>query len=115
METKRKTCGNCRHANQGTEDIQEGLWACPWIGGTTFDATCFIKFKDTGDYVFEEFDGTNCTWGTSDSALRGIPKGYENREVRLLYWVSVLEFVEKNVFYFALLGVLLSILAVRWK
>ena len=70
---KKGKCLECRHANQGTGDAREGLIACPWLGGLRYGSSCEIIFKDTGKYVFEAFDGKNCTWP--------VPKGYEKREI----------------------------------
>lgn len=75
------TCGQCRHANHGTDDAEEGLWACPWIGPTSPQNACRIKFADTRIPVFEPYDGTNGTW-RSDTGWRSIPQGYEGRKVR---------------------------------
>ena len=78
---KRGTCGTCRHANHGTMDAQDGFWACPWLGATRPDFPCRIKYEDTGEYVYEVFNGTNCTWGTGHPIFRAVPKGYEDRAV----------------------------------
>ncbi|MFX1535137.1 MAG: hypothetical protein ACFFDI_13010 [Promethearchaeota archaeon] len=77
----RGTCGNCRHANHGTMDAEDGFWACPWLGATRPEFECLIKYKDTGEYVYEPFDGNNCTWGSTGSIWRSVPKGYQKREV----------------------------------
>jgi hypothetical protein len=77
----RGLCGECRHANQQTEDATEGLWACPWLGATNFASPCRIQYHDTGNYVFELYDGTNGTWGTAPSFYRTVPLGYEDRVV----------------------------------
>lgn len=55
-------CRNCRYANHGTGDSREGFWACPWLGGLRYSSSCEIVYKKTGKYVFEPFDGKNCTW-----------------------------------------------------
>jgi hypothetical protein len=77
------TCGSCRHANHDTDDVAEGLWACPWLGSTHPDAPCRIVYEDTGEPVFETYDGTNGTWGNTGSDLREAPAGYAVRAVRL--------------------------------
>lgn len=79
-----EVCGECRHANHGTEDAAEGFWACPWIGSTMAGSGCRIRYRATGKAVFELFDGGNCTWGTGDPFFRSTPGGYEDREVELM-------------------------------
>lgn len=79
----RGACGECRHANHGTEDAAEGLWACPWLGATDPRSPCRIRYKANGQPVFERFDGHNGTWGTGDPTFRAAPRGYEGREVVL--------------------------------
>ncbi len=74
------TCVQCRHANHGTIDAADGYWACPWLGSTSPDSACRIRFKDTGLLVFEAFDGSNGSWA-SGATHRSIPAGYENRAV----------------------------------
>jgi hypothetical protein len=74
-------CSRCRHANQQTEDAQEGLWACPWIGATSAQTVCPIRFADTGRLVFEPFHGDNGTWGSGGESFRSLPAGYEHRAV----------------------------------
>ena len=61
-------------------DAGESLWACPWIGSTYPDSPCRIKYKDSDQYLFEPFDGTNCTWRT-DLGWRVAPSGYEGKEI----------------------------------
>jgi hypothetical protein len=78
---ERGTCGECRHANQGTLDAADGFLACPWIGATDPRSLCLIRYKDSGAHVFERFDGKNCTWGTGDTTFRSAPAGYESREI----------------------------------
>jgi hypothetical protein len=78
----RGICRDCRHANQNTEDADDGFSACPWIGANDPLDHCLIKYTKTGEYVFEYYDGTNCTWDTS-AVFRSIPKGYEEKEVVL--------------------------------
>jgi hypothetical protein len=80
-DERRGTCAECRHSNQGTLDALEGFRACPWAGATADASPCLIRFKDTGEYAFERFDGANCTWGTGDPVFRSAPAGYENRDV----------------------------------
>lgn len=76
-------CGMCRHSNHNTQDVAEGLWACPWLGGTGERAHCQIQYENTETFVFELFNGENCTWGSSDSFYRAVPLGYEGRPVTL--------------------------------
>lgn len=78
---ERGTCKECRHANQGTMDTEDGFWACPWVGSVDPHGHCQIKYKETGRYVFEPFDGANCTWGTGDSDWRTAPLGYADKEI----------------------------------
>lgn len=75
-------CGMCRHANHGTQDAFEGLWACPWIGSVHPCAACLLKYSTDGKPVFELFTGDNGTWNISSAALRTIPHGYETRPVQ---------------------------------
>jgi hypothetical protein len=83
MRTKeRGNCSECRHANQQTADAAEGLWACPWLGATAAETSCEVRFKNTGDYAFEAFDGCNCTWN-HHSPFRALPEGYEDQEVEI--------------------------------
>lgn len=84
-------CQDCRHANQGTEDTAMGLLACPWLGGMRAGKTCEIKFDDTGHWVFEAFDGKNCTWASGNPLYRSIPRGYETRSVHRADVVVALE------------------------
>lgn len=77
----RGTCLECRHANQGTMDAEDGFWACPWLGQTSPNSSCRIRYKGTDQFVFEPYDGTNCTWGSVDPTFRAVPKGYDDREV----------------------------------
>jgi hypothetical protein len=79
--SERGTCRQCRHANHGTLDADDGLWACPWLGATDPHSPCRIYFKDSGAPVFERYDGKNGTWGTGDPLWRSVPQGYEGREV----------------------------------
>jgi hypothetical protein len=76
-----RTCGGCRHANHGTMDAREGLWACPWTGATDPESECVLRYEGTSDMVHEPYDGANCTWGTGDSVFRSVPRGYEGRPV----------------------------------
>lgn len=78
---ERGTCAACRHANQETMDAADGFWACPWIGATAASSYCLIKYQETGRYVFEPYDGANCTWGTGDPLFRSAPAGYEDRKI----------------------------------
>jgi hypothetical protein len=64
-------------------DAQDGYWACPWLGVTDPESQCRIRYASTGGYVFEQFNGSNCTWGTGDSVWRSPPGGYETRKVVL--------------------------------
>lgn len=77
------TCGRCRHANHGTDDACEGFLACPWIGGTSADSPCRVRFVDSGGMAFESFNGSNCSWRT-DSEWRSVPEGFETRGVQTL-------------------------------
>lgn len=81
--TDRGRCRDCRHANQETEDARDGCWACPWLGRTSPDAPCVVKFADTGEYAFDRYDGANGTWGSSGSACRAAPAGFADRKVIL--------------------------------
>jgi hypothetical protein len=86
-EVKMKTevpgiCGECRHANHHTADAAQGLWACPWLGTTSAESSCEVKYKATGEYAFEFFDGNNATWNR-DALFRAVPAGYEEREVEV--------------------------------
>lgn len=76
-------CIQCRHSNHGTEDAQEGFWACPWLGATRPESACRILYKDTGQPVFEEFNRKNGTWNGSQE-YRGAPAGFEDRQVELV-------------------------------
>jgi hypothetical protein len=73
-------CVKCRHANHGTMDANGGLWACPWLGGMRSNKSCEITYKD-GKYVFEPYNGKNCTWGSGDPVFRAVPAGYEGKQV----------------------------------
>ena len=73
-------CGACRHANHGTLDAEDGCWACPWVGGTAPGRRCRIRYRDTGRFVFEMYDGSNGTW-QPESVFRSIPKGYEHARI----------------------------------
>lgn len=74
-------CEDCRHANHGTEDVREGLLACPWVGGNRAGRICEIAFEDSGAFCFEPYTGTNGTWGSAGSPFRSVPAGYEHRKV----------------------------------
>jgi len=50
-------CRLCRHANQETEDFEEGLIYCTFLFG--IKRVC--EMIDDGYYLFEEYNGTNCT------------------------------------------------------
>ncbi len=77
-------CGRCRHANHGTLDAAEGWLACPWLGGTSADSSCAVRFRATGSLAFEPYDGTNGTWGNGSAVFRAPPRGFEGRAVELL-------------------------------
>ena len=61
------TCLSCRHANHDTVDFEDGLVACKITGSIHIDTTCnaTLPMHDGEYYMFEIYDGTNCTW-TSD-------------------------------------------------
>jgi hypothetical protein len=59
----------------------DGLWACPWIGGTASEQACLMRYADTGEPVFEAYDGSNGTWGRSNSNLREVPPEWSQRSV----------------------------------
>lgn len=74
-------CGGCRHANHGTDDAAEGLWACPWIGAVDPESPCRVRYGDDGTAAYEPYDGRNGTWVSAGNSYRVIPWGYENRKV----------------------------------
>ncbi|MBI3653004.1 MAG: hypothetical protein HY231_18415 [Acidobacteria bacterium] len=80
--TVRGSCSECRHANQHTNDAEENLWACPWLGATSAHRLCEVKFTATGDYAFAWFDGSNCTWKGA-AEFRVLPQGYAERAVEI--------------------------------
>ena len=83
MKTEeRGICADCRHANQHTADAAEGIWACPWLGATSAQSPCEVKYKATGAYAFEFFDGCNSTWNRQ-ALFRALPAGYEDKEVEV--------------------------------
>jgi hypothetical protein len=61
-------------------DSEEGLWACPWIGPTAVNSACRVRDKETGQFLFEPYDGTNRSWNSS-GLFRSVPKGYENKVI----------------------------------
>jgi hypothetical protein len=77
----RGRCSECRHANHGTLDAADGLWACPWLGATAPESPCRIRYRDSGLFVFERYDGSNGTWVAGPGIFRSVPLGYEGREV----------------------------------
>lgn len=68
-------------ANQGTLDAEDGIWACPWVGFVKPGMNCQIRYQESGEYVFEPFDGSNCAWGTGNPEWRSVPAGYEDKEI----------------------------------
>ena len=82
-------CGKCRHSNQGTVDFGEGHVFCSWVPGARHPAySCDLQLplpRDPGGpsspyYLFEPFDGSNCTWGRrQDSRLLAPDAGPELR------------------------------------
>ena len=64
-------CGDCRHANQGTADFRENHVFCQWDRRPRrtelrCDVSRMLSPSQTGAdaeyFMFETFDGTNCTW-----------------------------------------------------
>jgi hypothetical protein len=58
---KELLCGKCRNSNQGTVDKIDGLIFCKFSSGIKSEEyPCIISHS--GYLLFEEYDGTNCTW-----------------------------------------------------
>jgi hypothetical protein len=61
-------CVKCRHANQETDDfINFGMVAYKFGLGDRANATCERQLRDEHGHLvplwlFEEYDGDNCTW-----------------------------------------------------
>jgi len=58
-------CSKCRNSNQNTDDAADGLVFCKFSEGIMGrDSECAITVSTSGHstYLFEPFDGTNCTW-----------------------------------------------------
>ena len=62
-------CKLCRNANHGTGDFADGLVACKFDGGLRMYTECDqpVTFSDGDEYyLFEEYNGKNCTWFTNE-------------------------------------------------
>lgn len=57
---ERGHCGDCRYTNRGTHDFNEGALACKFGLSVWPDWLCDIK--KNGRWLYEKYDGTNCTW-----------------------------------------------------
>jgi hypothetical protein len=60
-------CTKCRHSNQETDDFCSGLVACKFGYGMRYGENCNQQLLDSSGnpvslWLFEEYDGTNCTW-----------------------------------------------------
>lgn len=66
-------CFACRHANQDTEDFELELVFCKFQSGkrewkSPCDMTLELEPDDTV-YLYEPFNGKNCTWALPDAEL----------------------------------------------
>ncbi len=62
-------CKNCRHSNQNDDDRYDGFVFCKFGVKTDNECGATTQYKDEHYFMFEEFDGQNCTFTEKELEL----------------------------------------------